>query len=297
MGPGNALFADHAPHHDFLILFDSDGTVFDTVSIKQKECFIPNTIRFWNLQPIEEAARSTAEFVNMYSAHRGLNRFPALLVLFDLLRQHPHVQQLGFDIPPYSALRQWLHEDTKWNHRTLARRIAEHNAPELQLVLEWSQAINEAVAEKVKNVAPFRHVTESLNLCFEHADLVVCSTTTESALHREWQKHGLLPYVRRIAGQETGSKSEIIRSLCSRYYASDCVLMVGDSPVDLQAARENGARFYPVRPDAEEESWRTFVGKIAPAFFAGKYTMDDEHFAVEQFLSVLPVNPPWQPGA
>jgi phosphoglycolate phosphatase-like HAD superfamily hydrolase len=293
MGQGTTRFIDYAPQHELLILFDSDGTVFDTVRIKQKKCFIPTTIRFWNLQPIEQPAIQAAEFVNMYSQHRGLNRFPALLLLFDLLREHPHVKQIGFTIPHYPSLRQWLAEETNWNHHTLARRIAEYNAPELQRALEWSQAINAAVAENVNDMAPFPHVAESLKLCFERADLMVCSTTTESALHREWQKHDLLPYIRRIAGQETGSKHEIIRTMTVRYYRPDHVLMVGDSPVDLQAAHENGARFFPVLPNAEQESWKTFYGRIAPAFFADQYTVDDEYSAVEQFLSLLPESPPW----
>ncbi len=292
-----ALFADNVSQHDVLILFDSDGTVFDTVRVKQIKCFIPTTIRFWNLQPIEEPARQTAEFVNMYSRHRGVNRFPALLLLFDLLREHPYVKQTGFTIPHYSSLRQWLQEEANWNHQTLAQRIASHHDPVLQRALEWSQAINEAVAENVNDMAPFRGVSESLKFCFDHADLMVCSTTTESALRREWQRHGLLPYVRRIAGQETGNKNEIIRTMTARYYRPDHVLMVGDSPVDWRAAHDNGARFFPVLPNGEEESWKTFYAGTAPAFFAGTYTMDDERFAIEQFLSLLPPNPPWQPGA
>jgi phosphoglycolate phosphatase-like HAD superfamily hydrolase len=297
MGQLETLFTHYAPRHDFLILFDSDGTVFDTVRIKQNECFIPNTIRFWQLQPIAHLARQAAEFVNMRSRHRGINRFPALMVLFDQLRQHPQLQQRGFHIPEYSSLRRWLQEETKWNHHTLARRIADSHDADLQLALDWSQAINASVAERVNDIPPFPYVTESLALSYQSADLMVCSTTTESALQREWQSQQLLPFVRRIAGQETGSKSDIIRDMTARYYRPDRVLMVGDSPGDLQAAHENGARFFPVLPDAEQESWQTFYCKIAPAFFAGKYTVDDEHSAVEQFLSLLPENPPWQPSA
>ena len=36
----------HSPKHRFLIAIDSDGCAFDTMEIKQKECFIPNTIKY-----------------------------------------------------------------------------------------------------------------------------------------------------------------------------------------------------------------------------------------------------------
>ena len=49
------------PKHDFLVAIDSDGCVFDSMEIKHKECFIPNTIKYWNLQPVSKYARRAAE--------------------------------------------------------------------------------------------------------------------------------------------------------------------------------------------------------------------------------------------
>jgi len=81
------------PKHDFLIAIDSDGCAFDTMEIKHKECFIPNIIKYWNLQPVYKYARVAAEFVNLYSKWRGINRFPALIKVFDLLRDRAEVQK------------------------------------------------------------------------------------------------------------------------------------------------------------------------------------------------------------
>ena len=39
------------PNYEFFIGIDSDGCAFDTMEIKQKECFCPNTIKFWGLCP------------------------------------------------------------------------------------------------------------------------------------------------------------------------------------------------------------------------------------------------------
>src|SRR6476620_1778423 len=80
-----------AKHHDFFIGIDSDGCAFDTMEVKHKECFIPNIIKFYELAAISKYAREAAEFVNLYSQWRGINRFPALAMTFDLLMSRPEV--------------------------------------------------------------------------------------------------------------------------------------------------------------------------------------------------------------
>ena len=62
------------PEHSFFVGIDSDGCAFDAMELKQKECFIPSTIRVWGLQPISKYAREAAEWVNLYSKWRGANR-------------------------------------------------------------------------------------------------------------------------------------------------------------------------------------------------------------------------------
>jgi len=63
------------PQHSYFVGIDSDGCVFDSMEIKHKECFIPNIIKYWKLQAISKYARAAAEFVNLYSKWRGVNRF------------------------------------------------------------------------------------------------------------------------------------------------------------------------------------------------------------------------------
>ena len=84
MSDPQAKLKNLKPKHDFLVAIDSDGCAFDTMEIKHKECFIPNIIKYWNLQPVSKYARDAAEFVNLYSHWRGINRFPALTMTFDL---------------------------------------------------------------------------------------------------------------------------------------------------------------------------------------------------------------------
>ena len=53
------------PNHEFLVAIDSDGCAFDSMEIKHKECFIPNFIKYFDLQPISKYAREAAEFTGL----------------------------------------------------------------------------------------------------------------------------------------------------------------------------------------------------------------------------------------
>src|ERR1044071_5637304 len=79
------------PQHDFLVGIDSDGCAFDTMEVKHKECFIPNIVNYYNLAGVSKYAREAAEFVNLYSKSRGINRFPALIEALEWLRDRPEV--------------------------------------------------------------------------------------------------------------------------------------------------------------------------------------------------------------
>ena len=87
------------PEQEFFVAMDSDSWSFDTMESKHKECFIPNIVKHWGLQAISKYARAASEFVNLYSKWRGVNRFPALMVTFDLLEDWPAVQARGVEIP------------------------------------------------------------------------------------------------------------------------------------------------------------------------------------------------------
>src|SRR5438876_12314702 len=111
------------PRHEFFVGIDSDGCVFDTMEIKHKECFIPNIIKYWNLQAISKYARSAAEFVNLYSKWRGINRFPALVMVFDLLQDWPDVQKRQARIPTAQPLRVWIARETKLANPALKSEV------------------------------------------------------------------------------------------------------------------------------------------------------------------------------
>jgi hypothetical protein len=70
--------------------------------------------------------------------------------------------------------------------------------------------------------------------------------------------------------------------------------MIGDAPGDLQAARANGALFYPVVPGAEEQSWEQLHNQALERFHQGNYAGAYEDKLVQDFLKKLPSTPPWK---
>jgi hypothetical protein len=52
--------ADLEPRHEFFIGIDSDGCASDTMEIQHEECFTPNIIEHWFLQPVSKYAREAA---------------------------------------------------------------------------------------------------------------------------------------------------------------------------------------------------------------------------------------------
>ena len=281
------------PYHDFLIAIDSDGCVFDSMEIKQKECFTPNTIKHWKLQPVSKYARQAAEFVNLYSKWRGANRFPALVKVFDLLNDWPDVQKRNVEIPVAQPLRNWIARETKLGNPTLIAEVERTGDPIMKQTLDWSKAVNAAIEDMVYGIPPFPLVRESLGKISKWADILVCSGTPGEALKREWEENDIDTYPRIIAGQEMGSKKEHLQLVKDKYPAGH-VIMIGDAFGDLKAARANDLPFYPVNPGQEEKSWELFYEEVADAFHDGRYTTEYEAKFIAEFEKLLPEIPPWK---
>lgn len=282
------------PKHKFLIAIDSDGCAFDTMELKHKECFIPNITKYWNLQAVSKYAREAAEFVNLYSKWRGVNRFPALIRTFDLLREREEVQKRKVEVPFAQPLRDWISRETKLGNPALKTEVEKNNDPILKQALEWSEAVNATVADMVHGVPPFPFVRESLEKISQFADIIVCSATPTEALKREWEEHGIAKYARMIAGQEMGSKKEHIQLASNGKYSKNCILMIGDAPGDMKAAKANEVLFFPINPGQEDDSWEQFFKEAADKFLNNLYSDDYEKQLIENFEKRLPENPPWE---
>lgn len=280
---------------EFFVGIDSDGCAFDTMEVKHKECFIPNIVRFYGLAAVSKYAREVAEFLNLYSRWRGINRFPGLVKTLELLGERAEVGRRAFRVPAVEGLRAWVERETKLANPALRAEVERTGNPDLEQALAWSEAVNEAIEKTVREVPPFPLVRESLDVLAGRADVVVVSATPTDALEREWREHELAPYVAHIAGQELGSKREILAIAAPEdRYERDHVLMVGDAPGDLKAARANGVLFYPIEPGREDASWQRFYEEAVPRFFSGTYAGEYMSERISRFEALLPETPPWR---
>lgn len=282
------------PSTGWFVGVDSDGCVFDAMEIKHKECFIPATIKCWNLQAASSLVRETAEFVNLYSDGRGLNRWLALIRVFELLAARPEVIARGVSVPTGADLTCFVGSGFPLSGAGLRAYAALNPSPELDKALVWTDEVDRRIADMVHDVPPFAGVREALAQAATTTDLMVVSATPKDALVREWTEHDLVGYMDLIAGQEHGTKGRHLELAAKGKYADDHILLVGDAPADRDTAAAAGVLFYPINPGAESESWRRFREEALGRFQAGTYAGTYQAALVAEFSALLPHTPTWQ---
>jgi phosphoglycolate phosphatase-like HAD superfamily hydrolase len=288
------ILDDLQPAKEFFIGIDSDGCAFDTMEIKQKECFCPMFIKHFGMQKVSKYARETWEFVNLYSKTRGVNRFKALIRAVNLIAERSEVKLRNASIPDLTPIAEWIKKESKLGNPALEKYAAEVNDPMINLTLAWSKEVNKVISEIVYDIPPFPFVKESLIKLNEKADAMVVSQTPVEALTREWEEHKIEGFVRLIAGQELGTKAEHLKYAAKGKYPDDKILMIGDAPGDYEAAKSNGVLYYPINPGHEEASWERFYKEALDRFFAGTYKGEYENKLIEEFNKYLPENPSWK---
>jgi phosphoglycolate phosphatase-like HAD superfamily hydrolase len=288
------------PKHKFFVGIDSDGCAFDTMGIKQRECFCPWMIGYFGLQPVAQAARECKDFADLFSKTRGANRHKtSKRIIADLLPNHPMTKARGFKVPQYPHYFTWVDDPRSLlSNDGLKQAIEKAGSPEakaeLELALAWSKKVNEAIGQIVKDMPPFPYVRESLEKIQPLADVIVVSATPGEALIREWEEHDIAGYAEVIAGQEMGTKAQHLEYATKGRYEKNHVLMVGDAPGDMKAARANNALFYPINPGDEVESWKRFHNEAFDKFIKGRYAGQYETKLIAQFDACLPEKPPWE---
>ncbi len=293
------LLIDMKPSKEFLVAIDSDGCAFDAMGIKQRECFCPMMIAYFDLQPVAEAARECKMFADLFSKTRGANRHKTIArILTELLPSHPMVKARNFKVPEFHYYCQWVNNPESLLSDAGLKQAIEASTDsqereQLQRALKWSRRVNEMVTEIVKDVPPFAFVRESLKKMSSAADIIVCSATPIEALQREWAEHGLAQYVKVIAGQEMGSKAQHLAIVSKDKYDTNNIIMLGDALGDLVAAKQNNVLFYPIIPGKEDASWKTFHDEAFDKFMASGYAGAYENDAIAEFEQCLPENPSW----
>lgn len=283
-----------APSHTHAVAFDSDGSVFDTMDLKHRECFIPNTIKYYRLQPIARYAREVAEFVNLHSCWRGINRFPGLVKTFEMLRDRGVARRPDVHLPDWTRIQAFIDWAPALGNPSLRDAVERTGDPSLLNLLAWSEAVNRDIDVMVSGLPPIPVARQCIERLHDGADILVVSSGPTEALRKSWRHNSMDTFASVIAGQELGKPKDLLKRLTTNNYESGNVLMVGDAIEDLHAARSAGLLFYPIIPGREEWSWGVFHEVIMDQFLAGDYSATQEAVFVRDLEAVLPQTAPWQ---
>lgn len=237
----------------FFVGIDSDGTVFDSMTVKHCEAFVPQMIEVWKLDNIANEVREVAVNINLYSEDRGIDRFKGLVKTFDVLKE-----KLGesFFIEDYSALREFTLSDFPMSNAGLTEYMKNDNSEILSKALHWSRMSDKIFGERMKNMPLFDNCKETIKKMSEMADIAVVSSASYESLEADWSRTGLMEYVTAVGGQEVGSKAvQLQGALKAGFLPQEC-LVIGDAPGDKRAAEKCGMSFYLIEPGRESESWK-----------------------------------------
>ena len=265
----------------FFVGIDSDGTAFDSMTIKHCDAFIPTMIKVWKLEKYVPEVTKINEQINLYSASRGVNRFPGLKMAFDCMREQ------GIPVPEYEELAGFVDAKIGLSNDALKKYMKENPSGFLKEVLAWSEEADRIFAEKTENLMPFPYVKEVLEKLGEYADIVVVSSASAASLNKDWKRVGLDRYVTQILGQEAGSKKEQLIASAAGHYEEEHILMIGDAPGDHEAVQKVKGLFYPIIPGKEVESWKNLLEEGMQHFVEEKFTGAYQEQLLEAFQAVL----------
>ena len=275
------VFEKYEKVKDFLVCVDSDGCAMDTMEIKHRECFAPEMIKTWSLQENEEYILNLWYDLNLYTQTRGINRFKGLAETFKIIREK------GIEIEDLDSLLNWVETTNELSNRSLKNEIEKTDSKALKMALEWSLNVNESIERLPKGDEPFENVKEGLEALSKKVDISVVSSANGEALNDEWSRNDLVKYLRALLGQEAGTKQHCIAELKKKGYDTDKILMVGDAPGDLQAAKNNDVRFYPILVNKEGFSWERLVEEAVPKLINGEFDEAYQNQLIEEFDASL----------
>ena len=271
-----------SPKYDFIVGIDSDGTVFDSMTIKHNLAFLPAFFETWNVEDYRKIVEANWEFVNLTSRDRGCNRFIGLLKAFENLEKN------GAKPYDYSDLTAFVQNSKALSNKGLLEYIGADTEGFLGSVYKWSLRCDELFEVHNEGQPPFKNVLEALKLMSAKADIAVISSASYGSIAKDWTDNGLMAYVSIACGQESGSKIKQLKDTAGGYKKNH-VLMMGDAPGDQEAAVANGALFFPVIPKRETECWELLINEAFEKFMNGSYAGDYEKKLVEEFERALGV--------
>ncbi len=268
---------------DFLVCIDSDGCAIDSMNIKHFNCFGPRMVDEWNLHNWSDEILERWNYVNLYSLTRGINRFKGLV------KALKEIDEKYIKIEDLESLEDWVKTTNELSNNSLSKAI-ESNPDSICLkkALSWSNQVNASIKKlPEEQVLPFEMVKEALMFAHGQADIAIVSSANLGAIMDEWERHGLLPYVDLVLAQDAGTKAYCIQELVKKGYDKNNVVMCGDAPGDMDAAKVNDVFYYPIKVNLEKESWSEFINVGFFKLLDGSYQGAYQDQKIDEFIKNL----------
>lgn len=256
---------------------DSDGCAIDSMTYKHELYMAPLAAQHFQVKDQDTFIKNWSN-INLYSKARGVNRFNGLVLT---------LQSVDYDEMNVENLYRWAEESDVLSPETLNAEIEKHGTLDLKAALDWTIDVNESFSMDKDNDDVFDGAAEGLAKMSELGEIYVVSTANREAIKDEWTRYDLLKYVDGIYGQDSGKKADTIAKFIQEGTEPERIIMIGDSPGDLEAAELNGAWFFPILVGKEKESWMDFVENVANKFATGKFTQEDHEYYKEKFWNNL----------
>jgi phosphoglycolate phosphatase-like HAD superfamily hydrolase len=276
------------------LILDSAGTVLDSMGPRHSLAYFPAFADAFFKDSDRAALEEVWSFVAIRSRYRSAGRFRLLASALRLARRHPRiVSRHEREEKVAAALDHWIASERSPSASAIERALRDRSSGEaLVTAAIWSLDVD-ARLSALPPPRAFEGAVEALRTLAGRARIVVVGEGRSLDTERDWRRAGLLgPALGGgeivFVGEEGGSVEEI--ALAAKAYARGPVLVVGDSPVELEAARSAGTVFYPIKPGRERESWLALAKDFFPAFARGERAIADS----AGFLALFASGPDWR---
>lgn len=247
-----------------LLIIESEGAVFDSLSAYCEHAYVPAFTACFSMGQDALLCGHIWRTVALTTRLRGNSPFVILAASLRLLnKKYPSVRRAAI----IKTLDAFLASDEK-NLLALADSPAGNPG---RIIADW-YSMTHGVIEREPPVPRFARAQsflESLPVAAPSADVLVHSTMPEFSALGQWEMAGMGSLFRKIAGRERGSILEYLRMVVTNGFDKIPILAVGTTRESWLAAQSVGARFYPIIPSREEESWAFLEEIFFPAFMKG----------------------------
>ena len=253
-----------------LIVVESEGAVFDTLARQHEKAYLPAFVGSFSWGIDTSACARLWRGLALSSKLRGQDPLLILLSALRLLnRSTPSIRRAAV----IRVLDSYLASPARDQFRLAA---APKGSPE-RLILDWismsdSLLRDEGYAPRFPAARSFLKMTRTMA---PGSEILAYSTLPEAVALNQWEMAEMSDCFLRIAGSERGDFSGYLRAALKNGYDKGPILVIGTTGLAWQAAQAVGARFYPIMPYSEEESWEYLSESFFPAFMQGESSLVD----------------------